>query len=143
MRMIDARTGIEVIGYEECLALLAAENVGRLAVIAGGAPSITPVNYAMDGEDIVFRTAAGTKLDHGPRHPAAFEIDSLHREEREGWSVVVTGRLEEVTSYQDATYRRVQDLPVDPWADGAKPHWMRLRPLHITGRAVRHDDGSY
>ena len=69
---------------EECLRLLAVEDVGRLALAQGRAPVIFPVNYALDGEAIVFRTAEGTKLSHGPRGAAAFEIDGLVREGRSG-----------------------------------------------------------
>jgi hypothetical protein len=51
--------------------------------------------------------------------------------------VVATGRLEEVTPYDAATYERVRRLPVDPWAGGDKAHWMRLVPDRVTGRRIR------
>ena len=54
MRQVDARTGIQVMDRDECLALLTGEHVGRLAVIHGGSPMIYPVNYVLDGDDIVF-----------------------------------------------------------------------------------------
>ena len=31
---------------------------------------------------------------------------------------------------------RVQALPVEPWADGDKPHWMRLVPSRVSGRRI-------
>ena len=74
--LMDGRTGIEVIDRDECLALLAAESVGRIAVIAGAEPVIFPVNYAMDGETIVFRTAVGSKFAAAVRGTrVSFEID--------------------------------------------------------------------
>lgn len=121
---------------EECLKRLANDVVGRIAVIDGGTPVILPVNYALDGEAIVFRTDPGLKLDSGPRSSASFEIDDIDRERRSGWSVVVTGRLEEVTEYDDAVWRRALALPIEPWADGEKGHWMRLVPARISGRSV-------
>lgn len=136
MRTVDARTGLEWLDRDECLQLLAADEVGRLAVIAGDAPAIFPVNYRMDGEAIVFRTDPGTKLDHGPRSCACFEIDRFDRGHHSGWSVVVTGRLEEVTRYDSRTFDRVLQLPVDPWAGGEKSHWVRVVPERITGRRV-------
>lgn len=136
MRSVDARTGLAWLEREECLALLAADEVGRLAVVAGGIPFIFPVNYQLDGEAIVFRTDAGTKLAHGPRGPVCFEIDSFDRATRTGWSVVVVGRLEEVLAYDGPTMARVRDLAVDPWAGGEKSHWMRLVPRRISGRRV-------
>jgi nitroimidazol reductase NimA-like FMN-containing flavoprotein (pyridoxamine 5'-phosphate oxidase superfamily) len=132
----DARTGIEWLDRQECLRLLADDEIGRLAVLDGGTPVIFPVNYGLDGGHIVLRTDPGTKLDDGPRARACFEIDHFDRESRSGWSVVAVGRLEEITHY-DSAHERVQALPVDPWAGGEKAHWMRLVPDRITGRRLR------
>src|SRR5262245_26329122 len=101
----------------ECLALLEAEDVGRLAIVQGRVPAIFPVSYVLDGRDIVFRTAPGTKLAHGPGSLAAFEIDHLDREARQGWSVVATGHLEEVGPTDAATVARLRRLPLAPWAE--------------------------
>lgn len=136
MRTVDAGTGIEWLDREECLELLAADDVGRLAVNDWHTPVIFPVNYRLDGEAIVFRTDPGTKQRRGPAAPASFEIDFFDRAHRNGWSVVVVGRLEEVTPYDSAALERVHALPVDPWAGGEKAHWMRLVPSRITGRRV-------
>jgi nitroimidazol reductase NimA-like FMN-containing flavoprotein (pyridoxamine 5'-phosphate oxidase superfamily) len=139
MRHVDARTGIEILDEEECLRRLAADEIGRLGVIVGGAPMIFPVNYVLDGTSIAFRTAPGTKLDVGPRSRACFEVDVFDRARRSGWSVVATGRLEEVTHYDSTTFERLRQLPIDPWADGDKPHLMRLVADRFTGREVTHE----
>ena len=136
MRTIDARTGLERIDRDECLELLAGDVVGRLAVVSGGSADIFPVNYVLDGETVVFRTDPGTKLDATGRAQASFEIDRIDREHRTGWSVVASGRLEEVTRYDSRTLARLRDLPVDPWAGGDKAHYVRLIPSRITGRRV-------
>lgn len=132
----DAHSGIERIDRDACLTLLAHDVIGRLAVVDGSTPVIFPVNYLLDGEDIVFRTDPGTKLDVGPRSPACFEIDRFDRANHTGWSVVVTGRLEEVTHYDARTWDRVRGLAVEPWAGGIKDHWMRLVATSIGGRRV-------
>jgi hypothetical protein len=31
---------------------------------------------------------------------------------------------------------RVEALPLEPWAKGDKPHWVRIRPETMTGRRV-------
>lgn len=130
----DTEQGLEVMDRIECLRMLEAEDVGRLAILQGSAPVIFPMNYVLDGESIVFRTAPGAKLSHGPHSLVAFEIDYLSREERCGWSVVVTGDLEEVTD--PAELDRLRRLPLDPWAGGVRDHWMRLAPGLITGRRI-------
>ena len=135
-RVIDSRTGLEVIDPDECRRLLATDEVGRLAIVDGGTPAIFPVNYVLDGEAVVFRTAPGTKLSSGPRRPVAFEVDAFDRATRTGWSVIVTGRLEEVTAFDADTLARVSALPVEPWAGGDKPHWMRVVPSRVSGRRI-------
>ena len=141
MRTVSRHSGIEVIDADECLRLLAAEEIGRVAVVIGATPMILPVNYALDGEDVVFRTMPGSRLDVGQGH-ASFEVDSFDRVHKSGWSVLVTGHLEEVSWYQARDMRRVQELTVTPWAGGDRNLWLRLRPSFITGRIVRGTGGA-
>jgi nitroimidazol reductase NimA-like FMN-containing flavoprotein (pyridoxamine 5'-phosphate oxidase superfamily) len=129
---------LQPIDRAECLRLLAGQRFGRLAVnVRGRAPAIRPVNYIFDSasQSIVFRTASGSKL-HGMlvSEKAAFEIDGLDLRNRTGWSVVVTGVAEEVVN--PAELRRLERLPLDPWAPGEKPHWVRLRVWTVSGRRV-------
>jgi nitroimidazol reductase NimA-like FMN-containing flavoprotein (pyridoxamine 5'-phosphate oxidase superfamily) len=137
MELVDPKTGIQVLMPDECMRLLADDVIGRLGVSDVDVPLIFPVNYALDGNAIVVRTTRGTKVSHGVGRMASFEVDDFDREQRTGWSVVVTGRLEEVTA-TDPSWHRLQTLPVDPWAEGNKPHWLRLVPHRVTGRRVHH-----
>lgn len=130
-------TKIQSLDRDHCLELLRADEIGRLAVIADGGPLILPVNYRMDGDAVVFRTDPGLKLDQGVRAHGCFEIDSFDRDQRSGWSVIVAGRLEEVTHYESKAWTRLHELAVDPWAEGPKDHWVRLVPTRITGRVLR------
>jgi nitroimidazol reductase NimA-like FMN-containing flavoprotein (pyridoxamine 5'-phosphate oxidase superfamily) len=127
---------IETLERDECLRLLAHDEIGRLAVNDFNLPVVFPVNYRLDGEAIVFRTDPGTKQSRGPWAAVSFEIDHFDRVARVGWSVVVKGRLEEVTAADREAFDRVHALTVDPWGGGAKLHWMRLTPQEITGRRV-------
>ena len=138
MRMVSKHSGIEVIDADECRRLLAEDVIGRVAVVIGATPMILPVNYALDGEDIIMRTMPGSRLDIGQGH-AAFEVDSFDRATQSGWSVLVTGELEEVTGYQAKDMERLQQLPVHPWAAGDRDLWLRLRPRFVTGRIIRHE----
>src|SRR5262249_17793270 len=116
VKTVDRRTGIEVLDHDQCLSLLSTEDVGRLAVISAGVPIILPINYVLDGDTIVFRTAAGTKFEEGQRHRVSFEVDRFDRDEHSGWSIVVTGRVEEVTD-RSRDFGRLQQLDLDPWSD--------------------------
>ena len=142
MRMVSRHSGIEVIDSDECRRLLEEDEIGRVAVVIGTTPMILPVNYTLDGEDIVIRTMPGSRLDIGQGH-AAFEVDSFDRETQSGWSVLVTGHLEEVSWYNTKDMERVQTLPVRPWAKGERNLWLRLRPDFITGRVIRRDSAAH
>ena len=138
MSTVDARSGLERLSREQCVALLRSQDVGRLVVVDGGRPLIFPVNYAMDGDAPVFRTASGTKLWAAARSPVAFEIDEVDRETKSGWSVIVHGVAQEITAFDaGALQERVYGLPVHPWAEGDKPSFVRIAPRLITGRRVR------
>lgn len=133
--------GFEVLGRDECLSLLRHGYLGRLAVVADGGADVFPVNYVVDGDHLVFRTAAGTKLDAACRTtPVAFEVDGSDAMYHGGWSVVVHGRGEEVLRSDER--ERLSALPLRPWADGSRDHWVRLPLDHVTGRRVirRYDD---
>ena len=131
MKLADPRSGIEAIGRKECLRLVASVPLGRFVAVVGGAPHVVPVNHVVDGDGIVFRS-------DGRRHGrVAFEADDYDAATRTGWSVVVHGEAEEVTSFDDPeTWHRVQDLPVDPWAGGPKDHWIRIEATSVTGRRL-------
>jgi nitroimidazol reductase NimA-like FMN-containing flavoprotein (pyridoxamine 5'-phosphate oxidase superfamily) len=136
MTSLDAANVLSAMERAECLSLLGRGEVGRLAVVDGGQPIVFPVNYVMSGEWPVFRTAPGTKLRAGTGRPVCFEVDELDRGTHTGWSVVVVGWLEEVTVFDPADYAALSALGVAPWADGERPHIMRVVPRRITGRRV-------
>ena len=57
--------GMQRLDHDECLRLLAIEDVGRVAVIHGRAPSIFPVNYALDGTTVVGTVQVDATLGQG------------------------------------------------------------------------------
>lgn len=129
------RGRLEELGRDECLALLARHHLGRLAVVVGGRPLVFPVNYCLDGERVVFRTDAGTKLHGALGGPVAFEIDGTDGLYHGGWSVLVVGEAEEVAD--GAERDRLTRLPLGLWAGGDRSHWVRIRPAAVTGRRLR------
>lgn len=137
MKLVDDHSGIEIIDRAECVRLLGEEVVGRLGFVHRGQPEVLPVNYVLDGDTVVFRTAEGTKLQGVARSPVVFEIDRVDRLTRSGWSVIIHGMAEEVTSLDSvALQERVNALAVDPWAPGEKAHLIRVVARTITGRRV-------
>ena len=125
-----------VLSREDCLRLLASNSFGRLAV-AMDSPVIRPVNYLFDepSQSVLFRTADGSKfhamLVNGN---AAFEIDGIDQGSRTGWSVIIVGMTEEITSASEL--RRLEHLGLETWTPGHKAHWMRIRAWTVTGRRI-------
>ena len=54
--------GLEVLPFDSCLRLLAAVSVGRVGFVADGEVVVLPVNFVVDGQYVVFRTASGSKI---------------------------------------------------------------------------------
>ena len=126
----EERTIVELT-REECLALLANVPVGRVAVAREGAgPLVVPVNFVLDGDVVVFRTDAGTKLSAVRSSPISFEADVVDAYHRIGWSVLVDGVAYEATRWE------IEHLDLTPWSGGGPHHWVRLLPSTITGRRI-------
>ncbi|MFL6001332.1 MAG: pyridoxamine 5'-phosphate oxidase family protein [Nocardioides sp.] len=122
----------------ECLGLLGGGVVGRVALSTPLGPRIVPVNYAMNGSAIVFRTAPYTELgSHGPGSAAAFEVDHLDYERQQGWSVVALGRLEEMTTEEVDDLREIWEPR--PWAAGHRNFFLKLVWQEISGRRIGND----
>jgi nitroimidazol reductase NimA-like FMN-containing flavoprotein (pyridoxamine 5'-phosphate oxidase superfamily) len=136
MTMSRVTNELHVLPREECVRLLVANDFGRLAV-GIDPPVIRPVNYMFDerSQSVVFRTAHGSKF-HAllMTGSAAFEIDGTDPGSRTGWSVIVAGVAEEITSPSEL--RRLDSLGLDPWVPGEKPRWMRVRAGTVSGRRI-------
>ena len=119
---------------EESWTRLRSQQLGRVCIVASGRRHIFPVNYAVGDRAIVFRTAPGAKLEHGPGSTTCFEVDAYDGHTLEGWSVMAWGILEEITDARDEQSRSLRTLPVHPVAPGTRPHWIALRVDKVTGR---------
>jgi nitroimidazol reductase NimA-like FMN-containing flavoprotein (pyridoxamine 5'-phosphate oxidase superfamily) len=134
------RHGLEVIGLDECLTLLASKPYGRLAYLDAGAPSIVPVNHLVDGSSVVLRGLDGSKLGAAIfERPVAFELDDLDFVTRSGWSVVVRGRAEVI---DDEDAERFEQW-LDSWAvgPGSRTTWIRIVADEVSGRRLMPDAG--
>ena len=127
---------LHAMSRDECYELLQGESVARFAYVArAGVPDIVPVNYALDGEDVLIRSGPGPKLQAAERREiVAIEVDSIDRRDHTARSVVVAGRAERVQAAEaDALEER---LAGTPWAAGPRRHVIRVRPTRVTGRRL-------
>jgi uncharacterized protein len=134
----EPATALLELDRAECLQLLAATSVGRVAVnVPDWPPVIRPVNFVFDerSQSVLFRSARGSKLHALLRSArAAFEIDGWEPDGRAGWSVIIVGVTEEVTN--PAEIDRIERLGLHTWAPGPKPHWVRVRAATVSGRRI-------
>ena len=128
--------GFTELSKDECWARLRAAEIGRLAVNNGHQPDIFPVNFLVDDDRIVIRTAEGTKLAAAiASGKVAFEIDDIDLEARRAWSVVVHGVTQEPRS--TASVMRDEELSLHPLAgDEGKERFIEIVPTRITGRTI-------
>jgi nitroimidazol reductase NimA-like FMN-containing flavoprotein (pyridoxamine 5'-phosphate oxidase superfamily) len=117
----------------ECLDLLAAHQVGRVAYCDDLGPVVLPVNYALDQDTILIQTTPHSNLArHLRAGPASFQLDEFDDYTQTGWSVLVRG---------EAGYVEPSDLPVDEdrphaWAEGQRTFHVRITPHDISGRRL-------
>lgn len=125
-------SGLEVLDREECFAKLSMVPVGRVAVARGHRPPlVVPVNFALDGEMIVFRTDLGAKLMGLRTQPVTFQVDFVDPFHLSGWSVLIEG-----VAYE-ATEDEVSRISLHSWVAGPKDHWVRIVPVEVSGRRIR------
>jgi nitroimidazol reductase NimA-like FMN-containing flavoprotein (pyridoxamine 5'-phosphate oxidase superfamily) len=103
-------------------------------VVVDGRARVFPVNYVLDGGDIVFRTDEGTKLDAANAEAVVtFEVDRSDPLYHTGWSVMATGPLQAIT--QPDELRRMRGLPVRAWGREGR-QWVRMPIGSISGRRI-------
>jgi transcriptional regulator with XRE-family HTH domain len=132
----DRRAALEELTDDECRTLIAPGGIGRFLFVADRGPVATPVNYAMLGSDVVFRTD-GRTAEAGAvgQEKVSFDVDHFDDALSEGWSVLVSGSATILTRTEDL--QAAQSLHIEPWAGGQRTTYVRLAPAEITGRRIR------
>ncbi len=114
---------------------LAAADLGRLAYVVDGRPTIVPVQFAVVDRDLVIRSLPGTKATlAGLGVPVCLEVDEFDPDRRRGWSVVAHGTLEPIAD--PAVMRRAWTHDPSPWIASDRWTWLRLRIRALTSRDV-------
>jgi uncharacterized protein len=126
---------IEDLTRSECFGLLAAGNLGRVAVVDDLGPVVFPVSFVLDRHTVVLRTEPGTKLCAARQGSlVCFEADGTDAAGQAGWSVIVRGEITEVTD--PAELAHLCALPLRAQAPGTRDHFVRILPAMLTGRRI-------
>ena len=115
----------------ECWEFLRHREFGRLAYNLVDEINIVPINYAVDGDTLLFRTAEGSKLLGVVMNPdVAFEVDE--HDDRTAASVIVRGTARLLPENEA---HRSENVPLRPWVDDFKYNVVEIRPTALSGRS--------
>jgi nitroimidazol reductase NimA-like FMN-containing flavoprotein (pyridoxamine 5'-phosphate oxidase superfamily) len=133
---------IEHLGDSECLELLGAARVGRLAYTGRYGPTVLPVVYKLHEGSIVFHTFRDTFTEEDLRtgiaeaeYHVAFEIEQIDPEALEGWTVLVTGPAHHVDT--ETEHESIISAGADPLPEAEAEHLIRVKLHSITGLHTR------
>nr|WP_090280531.1 pyridoxamine 5'-phosphate oxidase family protein [Mycolicibacterium komanii]CRL76641.1 pyridoxamine 5'-phosphate oxidase-like protein [Mycolicibacterium komanii] len=127
---------LESLNRRQCLDLLQGVRVGRLVFTEDALPAVQPVNFRLWRDDVVIRVAGGPKLAAATDNQVvAFQADELDADLRTGWSVTVVGHAEPMTDVDELL--EVAGTFIQPWVDGRRDHFVRIRTEKMTGRRFR------
>ncbi|WP_435770853.1 pyridoxamine 5'-phosphate oxidase family protein [Nocardioides sp. SYSU DS0651] len=116
------------LGEEECWALVRTRAVGRVAWQGGQGITVLPLNFAVEGTDVLLRTTPYSLLARdGMDGEVAFQVDDVDAEQHTGWSVLMHG-----------VCRREQRPGAEPtpWVTGPRVLGLRIAVRSISGRRL-------
>jgi len=120
----------------ECFDLLEPGGIGRVGFTSADGIMMLPVNFAVAGKTISFRTAPDTLLALYADAQVSFETDRFDETLREGWSVLVQGHAHKVTDEREV--KHLEDgTHLEPWAPGARDVYVCIAPTRISGRRIQ------
>ena len=121
---------VGVMTTEECWEMLRSAELGRLAFHLGSEVHIAPVNYAVEHDTLLFRTAEGSKLLAVVMNPdVAFEVDEA--DEHRARSVILRGTARRLEEHEQ---HRADNVPLRSWVATPKYDVVEIRPTEISGR---------
>ncbi|EYR63706.1 pyridoxamine 5-phosphate oxidase [Actinotalea ferrariae CF5-4] len=132
---MDPTEKVQPLTDAESWEVLRGQALGRLAYQVAGEVFIVPVNFVVDGDRVVFRTAEGNKLfGTTVNHRVAFEVDDVEADH--AVSVVARGLTRHLTG---AAAEEAEGLPLHPWVGTEKHEFVAITVEELTGRRFRVD----
>ena len=112
---------LQALTPEEARSLLASSHVGHIGISSKALPQVVPVQYVVDGDNIVIRTHVGSALSDATHDSVvAFEVDGPPLPSVPTWSVHVNG-----------VAVHVPDESIDSAASSALPSWPADHVAHL------------
>lgn len=120
---------------DECLRLLAKGVLGRVVFTDAAMPAAQPVRYLLDGKEIIFCAAAGSKLATATlNRVVGFQAEDIDPCTHTGWSVLGIGQAHEVTD-PDQLATLAEQQPA-AWAPTRTAHTIAIPLQRLTGHRL-------
>jgi uncharacterized protein len=134
-RRIETIEEFEVLDVLECLRLLDGALVGRVVFTDKSLPSVQPVNFVLDGDAVLIRTAIDSDLACAVRDAVvAFEVDDIDLERWRGWSVNAIGRAQVVNDPREI--ERLSTLPLPIGTGRGERQFVRIPMTLLSGQRL-------
>ncbi|MFI7065738.1 pyridoxamine 5'-phosphate oxidase family protein [Kribbella sp. NPDC050124] len=105
---------------DECLDLLTQGGAARIAFVLTGRLAVQPMQFSLHERKLVSRSEATNPIVRYGDGPVAVEVERLDAADREGWSVLISGRC-----------------TVHAWDGAVDEVLVVIEPEHLSGRRVR------
>lgn len=123
-------SSMQTLDEQACWDVLRRLEFGRLAFAVDGHLQMSPINYAVHNDQVVFRTAEGSKLTAVlAGDEVVFEVDEVG--EDEAVSVIMRAIPRE---YAHDEARWADQMRLRPWVPTTKEHVVGLTPVQMSGR---------
>lgn len=138
--LTTAHHGLVELDRETSLRLLSGLDLGRVAWADGDRVMVFPLNFVLDGADILARTPSAAIFAAAASHPVlSFQGDEFEPGVRTGWTVLISGPAEEIVDA--AEVERVRAL-VKTWRRDGTFRVLRIHADEVTGRRLLLRPGS-
>jgi nitroimidazol reductase NimA-like FMN-containing flavoprotein (pyridoxamine 5'-phosphate oxidase superfamily) len=128
--MLMTTREVQALTRADCLCLLATVAVGRLVFHERALPAVVPVPFVLDSGRVVLRAAVTTSLVEAVRGTVVvFQADDIDAHARRGWSITVTGRVDEVLDPHDLQH--IASRPLLPWWTAGPGERVLAVPLEL------------
>ena len=120
---------------EQCLALVASVPVGRVVYTDQALPAVMPMNFVLDGDEVVIHTASDSTLAAAVRNAVvAFQADDFDPDATTGWSITITGHARLVEDTEEVA--RLTRLSLRPWFPAVNGQFIRIPARYVAGHRL-------
>lgn len=117
---------------EQCLALLARAQFGRVALSLRALPVVFPVRYALSEGDLLFAVSIDQLATAVDKNVASLQADGFEEDSGLRWTVLAIGPVRRVGAFEGVA----PGAEFSEAVSGERGGLFRLQPLILSGRWI-------